>query len=125
MNKISNVAAATSSEKVVRQFLIDWDARKLDAMMTAYSDDAAVLIPEQKPFKGKDQIRTLMKNFVDDFSKPGASWDTYSITAEGEIVYILWRAETPANKFPFGSNTFVVEGGKIAYQTIAFAAQPK
>src|SRR5437763_1744694 len=55
------------SEKVVRQFLSAWDARNLDAMMTAYTNDAAVIMPQQKPFKGKDQIRTLMKGFVGDF----------------------------------------------------------
>src|SRR5438105_4156218 len=104
------------SEKVVRQFLSAWDARNLDAMMTAYTNDAAVIMPQQKPFKGKDQIRTLMKGFVDDFSKPGAVWNTYAVTADGDVVYILWNAETPTTKFPFGSNTFVVAGGKIVYQ---------
>jgi ketosteroid isomerase-like protein len=117
--------SSPESERVVKQFLANWDARNLDAMMTSYTDDSAVLIPQQKPFKGKEQIRTLMKGFVDDFSKPGAVWDTYAVTAEGQIVYILWKAETPANKYPFGSNTFVVKDGKIAYQTIAFSPVSK
>jgi SnoaL-like domain len=117
--------SSAESEKVVKQFLANWDARNLDAMMTSYTDDSAVLIPQQKPFKGKEQIHTLMKGFVDDFSKPGAVWDTYAVTAEGQIVYILWKGETGANKFPFGSNTFVVKDGKIAYQTIAFSPVAK
>ena len=117
--------ASTESEMVVKQFLANWDARNLDAMMTSYTDDSAVLIPQQKPFKGKEQIHGLMKGFVDDFSKPGAVWDTYALTTEGQVVYILWKGETAANKFPFGSNTFVVKDGKIAYQTIAFSPVAK
>jgi hypothetical protein len=80
---------------------------------------------EQPPFKGTDQIRDLMQNFVNDFSKTGAVWDTYAITAEGDAVQMLWRAETPETKFPFGANTFVVRGGKIAHHTIAFTAEAK
>lgn len=126
LSPVAHAADSTAeSESVVKQFLAAWNARNLDGMMSAYADDAAVLVPEQKPFEGKEQIRTLMKGFVDDFSKPGAMWDTYAVTAEGEIVYILWKAETPANRFPFGSNTFVVKDGKIAYQTIAFSAEAK
>ena len=113
------------SESVVKQFLANWDARNLEAMMASYTEDSAVLMPQQKPFKGKEQIHNLMKGFVDDFSKPGAVWDTYALMAEGQIVYILWKGETAANKFPFGSNTFVVKDGKIAYQTIAFSPVAK
>ena len=117
--------SSTESEIVVKQFLANWDARNLDAMMMSYTDDSAVLLPQQKPFKGKEQIHNLMKGFVDDFSKPGAVWDTYALTSEGQVVYILWKGETAANKFPFGSNTFVVKDGKIAYQTIAFSPVAK
>lgn len=117
--------SSTESEIVVKQFLANWDARNLDAMMMSYTDDSAVLLPQQKPFKGKEQIHNLMKGFVDDFSKPGAVWDTYALTSEGQIVYILWKGETATNKFPFGSNTFVVKDGKIAYQTIAFSPVAK
>src|SRR5450631_1551527 len=117
--------SSAESEVVVKQFLANWDARNLEAMMTSYTDDSAVLMPQQKPYKGKEQIHSLMKGFVDDFSKPGAVWDTYALTAEGQIVYILWKGETAANKFPFGSNTFVVKDGKIAYQTIAFSPVAK
>ena len=113
------------SEKVVKQFLVHWDARNLYGMMTSYADDSVVLMPQQKPFKGKQQIHNLMKGFVDDFSKPSAVWNTNSLTAEGQIVYILWKGETAANKFPFGSNTFVVEDGKITYQTIAISPVAK
>lgn len=117
--------SSVESETVVKQFLANWDARNLEAMMASYTEDSAVLMPQQKPFKGKEQIHNLMKGFVDDFSKPGAVWDTYALMAEGQIVYILWKGETAANKFPFGSNTFVVKDGKIAYQTIAFSPVAK
>jgi len=117
--------SAVQSEMVVKQFLANWDSRNLDAMMMSYTDESAVLMPGQKPFKGKEQIRSLMKGFVDDFSKPGAVWDTYDLTTEGQVVYILWKGETATNKLPFGSNTFVVEDGKIAYQTIAFSPVAK
>lgn len=116
---------AAESGKVVKEFLATWDARDLDAMMTFYATDASVIMQEQQPFKGTDQIRSLMQNFVDDFSKPGAVWDTYAVTAEGDAVHMLWRAETPETKFPFGANTFFVRGGKIAHHTIAFTAEAK
>jgi len=115
-----SAAEMSESERTVRDFLTAWDARNLDGMMAEYADDAVVILPGQPPFQGVDKIRPLMQSFVDDFSKPGAFWDTYAITPAGDVVYILWRAENPAAKFPFGSNTYVVENGKIAYHTIAF-----
>jgi hypothetical protein len=47
------------------------------------------------------------------------------VTAEGDVVHMLWRAQTPETTFPFGTNTFVVRDGKIAYHTIAFVAEAR
>ncbi len=36
---------------------------------------------------------------------------------EGDCTYIVWKAETADNVYEIGTDTFVVQGGKIIYQT--------
>ncbi len=38
---------------------------------------------------------------------------------EGNVVYIVWSAETALNTYQLATDTFVIEDSKIAYQTFA------
>jgi hypothetical protein len=44
---------------------------------------------------------------------------------DGEVAYIVWKAETAANRFELGTDTFVVRNGKIVIQTFASKSSPK
>ena len=117
--------SAAISEAAVKQYLAAWDARDVEAMLRTLNDDAVVVLPQQAPIKGKDNIRGLLAAFVKEFSQSGSKFASAQLTADGPIVYLLWNGDTPSNKYSFGANTFLVRDGRIAYETVAFIAEPK
>ena len=44
---------------------------------------------------------------------------------EGDCTYIVWKAETADHVYEIGTDTFVVQGGKIIYQTFCGQIVPK
>lgn len=40
-------------------------------------------------------------------------------TIEGNVAYIAWASESGSDKIPMGTDTFVFEGDKIQYHTVA------
>jgi hypothetical protein len=43
----------------------------------------------------------------------------------GDTAYIVWTAETADNRFEVGTDTFIVQNGKILTQTFAGKISPK
>jgi hypothetical protein len=41
------------------------------------------------------------------------------------VAYFAWEAETADNVYELGGDTFVIEDGKIATQTLTLKATPK
>jgi len=44
---------------------------------------------------------------------------------EGDVAYIVWKAETADNRHELGTDTFVVRDGKIVAQTFAGKITPQ
>ena len=43
----------------------------------------------------------------------------------GDTAYIMWKAESADNVFEIGTDTFIVQNGKIVTQTFAGKIAPK
>ena len=88
----------------------------LDAVMSDFTSES-ILITRDGTFKGLDAIRAyfakLMKLFP--LSKSKLMLDTMSNT--GNLIYIVWHAETPLVTVPLASDTIVVKDGKIHQHT--------
>jgi SnoaL-like domain len=69
------------------------------------------------PLRGADAIRPLFQAMVAEFAKPGASFSMKQQFVEGDYAYILWTAETADNVYEVGTDTFVVQDGKIMAQS--------
>jgi len=117
--------AVAVSEATGKHYLAAWDARDVDAMLDTLADDAVVVLPQQAPIRGKENIRGLLAAFVKEFSQSGSKFVSAQFTAEGPIVFFLWNGDTPSSKYSFGADTFLVRDGRIAYLTVAFVAEPK
>lgn len=66
-----------------------------------------------------------MRAFVEEFSQPGSTFQFDDLRAHGPVVTFHWRGDTPSTLYAYGSNTYVVRDGRIAYLTVALQAQPK
>lgn len=120
----AQMADAAMTEKVLGQHLTAFGAGDIPAIMADYSSDA-ILVTPGGTLRGHDQIRPLFEGLVAEFSKPGASFEMMQQIVEGDLAYIVWKAETADNVYEVGTDTFIVHDGKIVQQTFAGKITPK
>jgi len=106
-----------------------FEAGDLDGLLEDYCE-RSVLITADGVFRGKEQIRafyaSLLAEFgtIDDGASPGITFN--ATTVEGNVLFTTWNAESIHLVFPFGTDTFVIRGGHIMQQTVAFSLpEPK
>lgn len=96
----------------------------LDGIMEDYTEDSVLLTVDGK-LEGRGPIRRLMTGLFTEFAQPGASFEMRVQNVAGEVAHIVWSADTPDNRYEFATDTFVVRGGKIAYQSFAGKIVPR
>jgi hypothetical protein len=90
----------------------------LDGIMSDYTDES-ILITHESTLSGLDEIR---KNFVVAFKMLPRDSTTFQIVKtviKDDIAYVIWNAKTPKFAIDFGTDTFVIQNGKIVRQTFA------
>jgi hypothetical protein len=75
--------------------------------------------------RGSDAIQKFFVRLFEEFAKPGMSFEMLQEEVDGDTAYIVWKAETADNRFELGTDTFVVQNGKIITQTFAGKISPK
>lgn len=112
------------SERVLKNHLASFGAGDVDAILADYANDAVIILPNGI-LKGKEQIRGLFNALVAEFSKPGMVFNLTNTKVDNHLAYITWNADTHDTSYKFATDTFIIKGGKITHQTIAFDAVPK
>jgi ketosteroid isomerase-like protein len=98
----------------------------LQAVIADYAEDAVLIAGVTGVVKGRTAIGEIMKMFMTGIIPAGSTQFTLSQTlAEGSLGYIVWSAESGSHRIPFSSDTFIVEGGRIALQTSAGHVEAK
>lgn len=117
MNGLSSV-----TDTVVRNHLQAFLEQKgVDAIVEEY-DDAAQFHTEAKTYRGKQEIHGFFVDFIDALPAGAIGrFELRSMQVEGSIGYITGRV---GSEIPLGTDTFVVDNGKIIAQTFAMFAQP-
>lgn len=114
----------TTTLHVLENHLDRFGAGDLDGLMNDYTDESVLFTP-QGPLKGRGPIRGLMSGLFAEFAKPGARFTLQIQSTAGDVGFIVWSAETADNRYEFATDTFVVQGGKIAYQSFAGRIVPR
>ena len=113
---------STVTETVVRNHLQAFlEQRGIPAMLNDYDEDAR-FYSEAKIYQGKQEIYGFFVDFID--SLPAAAVDRFSLRSlriDGNIAYITWSV---GSDVPMGTDTIVVDNGKIVAQTFAMYAAP-
>lgn len=123
-NPLPAFADQDVTERVLNHHLQSFGAGDVDAIMADYTHESVVVLPNGI-LKGKDQITGLFKALVSEFSKPGMTFNLTNTKIDDHLAYITWNAETQDNVYKFATDTFIIKGGKITHQTIAFDVMPK
>ena len=114
----------TTTKEVIDHHLKAFGELDLKGVLSDYAPGVVFFTP-QGPLRGPDAIRPLFQSMITEFAKPGATFTMQQQFVEGDYAYILWNAETADNVYELGTDTFVVEHGKIVVQSFAGKITPK
>jgi ketosteroid isomerase-like protein len=108
---------ASNTEAVVRNHLQTFLEQKgVDAILEDYNEDSR-LYGEARTYHGKQQIHDFFEAFI--AALPPRAYERFalrSLRVDGPLAYITWNV---GDDIPLGTDTFVVEKGKIVSQTFA------
>jgi ketosteroid isomerase-like protein len=121
---MTTTSAISTTEAIINRHLGHFAALDVRGLLADYAPDA-VMILQTGVLRGVDEIAPLFENLCAEFAKPGATFDLRQRVIEGDAAFISWVAETTDNSYEIGTDTFLVQHGKIAVQTFAFKATPK
>ncbi|HEY0814627.1 MAG TPA: nuclear transport factor 2 family protein [Pseudonocardia sp.] len=105
------------TETVVRNHLQAFLEQKgVAAILGDYADDAR-FYSEAKIYRGKQEIGEFFTGFINALPEGGISrFALRSQWVDGNLAYITWSV---GGDIPLGTDTFVVDHGKIVSQTFA------
>jgi limonene-1,2-epoxide hydrolase len=104
----------SDNEKTVRAFLAAWPRKKLDELMSYFTDDAVYHNVPVAPIKGKAEIRKVFEGFLGAFS---IELIVVNAAAGGNLVFTerIDRFDMDGKRFDLPVNgVFELRGGKIA-----------
>ena len=112
--------SSAETERVVRNHLQTFIDRKgVTAILDDY-DESASFVSEERVYRGKTEIGEFFADFIGSLSAEAVEqFRLRSLRVDGNLAYITWNAGT---RIPLGTDTFVVENGKIVRQTFAMYA---
>lgn len=113
-----------STRDVVDRHLKCFFAGDLNGVLSDYAAGAVFFTPAG-PLRGAAEIRPLFEAMIAEFRKPGARFDLKQKFIEAGSAYILWEAESADQVYELGTDTFVVQDGKIVAQSFTSRTTPK
>ncbi|MBT3810767.1 MAG: nuclear transport factor 2 family protein [Rhodospirillaceae bacterium] len=117
-------AGDAETKAIVEHHLASFGAGDMKETLADYTE-TSVIVTQGGELRGLEAIQGLFTGLFAEFAKPGASFDLKILSTANNVGYIVWSADTADNVYELGSDTYVIEGGKIAVQTLAIQATPK
>lgn len=118
----TDLEASGITETVVRRHLQAFLEQKGLAAIVSDFDDDARLCSEATIYRGKQAIQGFFTDFIASLPAQAVSRFTLrSMQVDRNIAYITWCV---GSDIPLGTDTFVVDNGKIVSQTFAMYALP-
>jgi ketosteroid isomerase-like protein len=108
---------STDTETVVRNHLQAFFEQKSVAAIVSDYDDDAHFYSEAKIYRGKQEIHDFFEDFIAALPTNAIERFTLkSLQVDRNIAYITWCI---GSDIPLGTDTFVVDNGKIVSQSFA------
>jgi len=87
----------------------------LDELLEDYADDAVLIGPDGTLYKGKPAIRAGFAEVMSQEPRP--SFELTVRVFDDNVGYVQWTATDSAGNGLRGSDSFVIENGRIVLQT--------
>jgi len=113
------------TQAVLDHHLAAFGAGDADEIAKDYTDESVLITPEGV-VNGRAAIHTTFQEIFAGVFAPG----TYEFSMDlmhvaGHSAYIVWHAQCATVDIVLGTDTFVVQDGKIAVQTYALKVEPR
>jgi hypothetical protein len=95
----------------------------MEGVMADYSEESVLITPDAT-YRGLAEIRRNFENAFAAFPRDQTTFHLDKSVTDRDVAYILWRADTPAFRLTYATDTFLIRGGKIIRQTYAGVAEP-
>ena len=115
--------ATEESQAVLDHHLAAVLENNLQAILEDYSE-ASIIVTPDSTYRGLAQIGSFFQAVLPSFPTEGTTIEMDRVFVEDNIAYILWHATSPTLTVPFGTDTFIIEDGKIKIQTFAAVMNP-
>jgi hypothetical protein len=96
----------------------------LEGIMADYTEES-VLVTPNNTLKGITEIRDNFARVFTMLPKDSISFKMNKSLVVKDLAYIIWECDAPKIKFVYGSDSFIVQNGKIIRQTFAGVVTPK
>jgi ketosteroid isomerase-like protein len=124
MNLEQKDVATAATQEVLTHHLNCVGKGDLAGTMADYTDESRFFTPNGL-LRGPEAIRRVFVRLCEEFAKPGMSFEMLRQEVDGDTAYIVWKAETADNRIELGTDTLIVQNGKIVTQTFAGKISPK
>lgn len=122
----TTVTAESSEEKTQEVLDHHWNtfkANDLEGVMADYTDESVLIIPDTT-LVGLTALRAHFSNVFTVFPKDSTTLQLDKSVVHRDVGYIIWQATTPKLKVTYGTDTFIIQDGKIVRQTFAGVISP-
>lgn len=104
-------------EQILMHHLIAFGDNNLDEILKDYTEESVIITPSGA-IKGLTDIGNFFKDFF-EVIPTGSSFTMKQKTIEENVAYIAWSSKSNIAEIPMGTDTFVFNGDKILYHTVA------
>ena len=105
-----------STEQVLQDHVSALLSGDLDLIACDYDEDAVIITPG-KVVSGHAQIKEYYAAIFQLMGGPG-DLEAVSVTTSGTVLLLEWTLDSPHLVVGDGTDTFVIEKGRISYQTV-------
>ncbi len=115
--------SAAQTEATLLHHLTAFGGGDVNEILADYTEESVLITPDGAS-RGLAAIRPFFEYCV-DVLPPGSDFQMIKQVIEGEVAYIVWKAESAKVSVSLGTDTFIVRDGKIVLQTFAIALEEK
>lgn len=90
----------------------------LEGIMADYTDESVLITPDAT-YSGLDEIRKGFEGAFKMFPKDSTTMEVAKTIIKNDVAYVIWSAKTPKFELSFGTDSFIIQNGKIIRQTYA------
>ncbi len=117
------IISSEQTQKVLEHHLTAFGENNLSSILADYSEESILVSPDST-YKGLQQIEAFFASILPSFPSEETTSEIDRMVIDNELAYVVWHAKSPTVEVPFGTDTFIIEDGKIKLQTFAGIINP-